>query len=1251
MNKINLSSYTFLLVFLSSCLSYKPYGELSKENLESDDSALSHSILFYSGSDDQSSMTMDGLNSIKQELNSINTLIMLGDLTPKHGMPDSSGRAKRLSAESTLRPDIDLINNFSGNKFLIPGLNEWGTGRSYGYKRVLNFQEYIDNVSKDTVMIVPRNACSGPIEVEVSPGLVLIFLDTQWYLHPHEKPDATQCGKEDELSYVIELEDAIRRNENKKIVAVGYHPIFSNGKHGGYLSSKYHFLPPVLGSIYAWYRSRVGGSQDLKDFQYRGMRRFLRQLFSTHPNLVYLSSHEKAMQHFEYENVNYFTAGSLSEGVKVASGEGESFAQGTQGYGKLNFYKNGDVFVEFWDTSSPNTPNVYRKKLFNHVYDPGTENLETFYDDLSYEGETRNAVATTILEKKGKKPGLLGNNYRKEWGMEMQDVRVFDFKKEKGGLKIIKKGGGLQTKSLRLEDSEGKQYGLRSIEKFPDKAVPAALRGTIIGNLVTDQVSASHPYGAFVVPDLAKAAGVYHTNPELVYLPDDPRLGKYRADFGNGLYLFEERPAGKAWKDSDFFGNPDDIVSTFELIEKIQKNDKHQIDEEHVLRSRLFDILIGDWDRHEDQWRWAKYKLEDDVKLYRPIPRDRDQAFFWSDGTIIKLASRKWGYPKFQGFHDDIRDVEGLEFNARYFDRTFLIQKNLDDWLSMAEEIKNAVTDEVIEKAIRNWPDEIYSINGATIEQKLKKRRDDLSKYAKQYYEFLAEEVEIVGSKKAELFVVERLNDEETSISVFRVKEKSGEKKFQFYDRIFKTSETKEIRLYGLGDDDRFVLSGEVGKGIKIRIIGGKGDDLIEDNSVVRGPGKKTILYDTKKGVSIEGNAKELREKTSDKKENINEYDRYAFKYDIVFPAVAFEFNPDDGVFFGGGFTLNKQGFRKSPFSIRHHATVSLAPRSGSYHFKYEGTVAQVIGNWNAQLNLDILEPSYGDFFYGFGNKSEELDDRIDEDQQYYNARYSQWIVGPSFIREINKVHEIEIGGFFRRVDLTTSLNDEEPDRFISNYEGVTGRPEDGELSLFDNERWYVGPHINYSLDNTDLNGFPSRGLRWNVSARAMNQLSDEENSYQSVNSDVSAFITLAKSGSFQATFAQRVGGGANFGDFEFFQAQRLGGVNHVRGFARARFTGDEMFFSNTELRVQLAEFRTPAFPLGFGIHGLYDIGRVWTDQEDEEFRDNTIDNWHIGYGGGIWLSPFLGQIVISSEFAFNNEDESAFYVRMGFLF
>jgi hypothetical protein len=45
-----------------------------------------------------------------------------------------------------------------------------------------------------------------------------------------------------------------------------------------------------------------------------------------------------------------------------------------------------------------------------------------------------------------------------------------------------------------------------------------------------------------------------------------------------------------------------------------------------ILKARLFDMLIGDWDRHYDQWRWGEYKVGDKV-IYKPVPRDRSSIF------------------------------------------------------------------------------------------------------------------------------------------------------------------------------------------------------------------------------------------------------------------------------------------------------------------------------------------------------------------------------------------------------------------------------------------------------------------------------------------------------------------------------------------------------------------------------------------------------------------------------------------------
>ena len=83
-------------------------------------------------------------------------------------------------------------------------------------------------------------------------------------------------------------------------------------------------------------------------------------------------------------------------------------------------------------------------------------------------------------------------------------VKVFDIGKEKGGLKPVQRGGGFQSKSLRLEDANGKQYVLRSIEKYPDKVLPEEFSQTFVKDVIVDGISASYPYAALSVPPISK---------------------------------------------------------------------------------------------------------------------------------------------------------------------------------------------------------------------------------------------------------------------------------------------------------------------------------------------------------------------------------------------------------------------------------------------------------------------------------------------------------------------------------------------------------------------------------------------------------------------------------------------------------------------------------------------------------------------------------------------------------------------------
>lgn len=1249
---ISKRTITILLILLSSFLAqfcavnkdyYSSNSNLSKSPIDN----VSHTVYFL-GRSDEVVLDESKIGQLLTDQISISgkksTLLLLGNNSLRSSTLRNDSSAKALERRELLRLRYNFFNELEGKYYGIMGPHEWANGTRRGMENVRILEQVIEDELAQGDIIKPAFGCPGPEEIEIGDDIILLLIDTQWLFHDWEKPKRENgCGVESNLDFFVNLDDAIKRNKSKKIIVSGYHSLKGNGKFGGYFPAKSHLTPlPILGSMKVLYRSWIGAAQDLSNPKYKQFIKTMYEIMKPHDNIIYLSAHEKTLEYHHEQNMHLLNSGSYSNGVEVAQ-KNAQFASGKRGYGRLVFTNNGDCNLEYWGLKDGEVIMLYQKLLFNK--NQGNED-KAIVDtkNIDYSDSVITTFASDMYTKKRKRAGMLGNNYRKEWTTEVHDIPYFDIGKELGGMKILKKGGGQQTISLRLETKNKNQYVLRSIEKYPESAVPVDLRNTFAEDIVTDQISAAYPYGAYAIPSMAEAAGIYHTNPRLFYLPDDPRLGIYRHTYANGLFLFEERPA-KNRKDVASFGRSKDIVNTFEVLKKTRKDGDHYVDQEFALRSRLFDMVIGDWDRHADQWRWASFKDEDGNTFYRPIPRDRDQAFFWSDGWLLKIASYNWSVAKFQGFHEKIRDIHGMNFNGRYFDRSFINQPDRATWTEIAKDLQSRLTDEIIENAVRDVPPEIFSIRGEEIINKLKTRRNDLALYADKYYDFISKEVTILGSDKKEHFVIERLSDEQTKVTVYLLKTKSEDVKRRTYERIFYSAETNEIRLFGLGEKDVFDISGMASKGIMIRIIGGNGDDIVNDYSQLSGVGKKTVLYDNKVGTSIEGK-KNIKNLTTDKNPLINDYNRKEFQYNVTAPIVYPGYNPDDGIFIGIGLMLKRQGFRKYPFKSNHIFRADIAPKSRSYDFSYKGTFTETIGKWNLVINANVFAPSYTDYFYGYGNETNFDEEEFNIDSRYYSSRYVQYIFYPELERKSkNELHQFIIGGGYQSVNVKSSLNDlnDEQDRFIITYANSL------DYQLLDVQRHYLALYGSYTYNNTDNNFMPSEGIKWNLFLIGLKDIDNKaiDVNLQRIRTDISYYYTFGRF--LKSTLAMRVGGVLSNGNFEFYHAAKSGGTNTFRGVRKFRFYGQHSFYQNTELRIKLLNIRNPILPTTLGLVLFHDFGRVWVsnDPSTESGESNKI---HRAFGAGIWLAP-LNKISFGLDYSRSTLDEDALYIRMGFFF
>ncbi len=1146
-------------------------------------------------------------------MDSKTTIIFLGDNLYKTGLPDNAMPTYEI-AKAPLDSQIEIAGKAPVNVFFIPGNHDWANGSRIGYESILRVQNYIDVLGNKYIRQLPRNGCPGPVEEKINDDVTLVMVDSQWWLQEFEKPGVeSDCPYKTKAEVITQLKDIMEKNDNKFVIFAMHHPIRSYGPHGGFFTLKQHIFPftdafpklyiplPIIGSGYPLTRAVFGTTQDLKHPLYQEMINAFESVVKGHKNVIFVSGHEHTLQLIKDTNYINIVSGSGSKNSRVSKSRNTVFASGDYGFVTLDVLKNKSVRSTFYNVDGDNVKEVYSKNILDFSKVKVLKGVSDTLREPDFIFKDSAVISASDRYKKEKKikDALLGKNYRREWNTPVQ-FKVFNLRKERGGFVIKGIGGGKQTKSLKLEDKNGKEWTLRTIDKDPEKAVPENLRGTIGQAIVVDVISASSPYAPLTIPVLAKAAGVPAANPQFFFVPDDPAFGYYRPVFKNTVCLLEEKQP-----------TPDetDTKSTNSVINKLLEQNDHHIDQPAVLRARLLDMLIGDFDRHADQWKWGT-KDTGKGKVYYPVPKDRDQAYFNSNGLLLKYLSNN-SMPFLQGFKSKIKDINGLNFVAKDFDRTFMNGLSREQWKSISDSFALNITNDVIKKASSKYPPEIKQFDSTFTTDKLMSRRDDLPKQAMKYYKFLARDVTVTGSNEADYFHVQNDNGG-IKLSVYN-KNKDGDTTVLNYSRTFLHKETKELVLYGLNGNDKFVVDDDVSSKIKLRIVGGKGNDTFN----LGGNIKKT-LYDlsTEKNIIVKSRRTEKRLSTNPQ---ILDYKNTGFQYDkFVFPQVNFGFNAEDKVLLGIGFSSKKFGFRKDPYASLQKFTSLAAINRGAFQFKYDGIFNHVFRTNDLVINGELLTPTLSNFF-GYGNQSTH---NKSLPLSYYRTRYKYGSFDVAFRKRFNDIFQFSAGPSYFRYwnDFQDNKN-----RILSVPTNI-GRDS---ASLYSTKE-YLGGRVKLDINYVNNEIFPTRGITWFTSFTSLKGLHKNSKAITDVQSDMTIYASISDLSKVSGVL--RFGGGRIFSkDFEFFQAKTLGVQNYLRGYRRNRFSGKGMAYGSGELRFKIFKSKSFVLPGDVGILSFADFGRVWQDNENSK-------KWHNSFGGGLYFIPF-NLIAISATVAFSKEE------------
>ena len=826
---------------------------------------------------------------------------------------------------------------------------------------------------------------------------------------------------------------------------------------------------------------------------------------------------------------------------------------------------------------------------------------------------------------------LLGDNYRNLWTQSIKVERL-DLARFAGGLTPECRGPGFQTALLDLRGADQRQYLFQSADRDPAGALlPAPLRRTPAADLLRDQVSSRHPAGGLVVAPLLEAAGVLHVEPRLRIMPDAAELGEFRQVFAGMLGTVEERPV-------DGFAGSDRVGGTEQLWERIEASPADRVDARAYLTARLIDILVGDADRHSDRWSWARHRSGQGW-VWRPIPRDRNQAFARLEGVVFSVARRY--VPRLVSFGPTYPDMYGLTWSARAMDRRFLVELDKAAWDSVARAVQGRVTDRVLQAGVERLPREMHQRRGAELLQALRSRRDNLLDAADGFYPLVAEYADIRATDRDDRAEVDRLDQRQVRVRIAL----ADRPDVPYFERTFTLGETKEIRLYLADGNDRVVVRGSTARSPTVRVVGGSGQDVLVDSSIVGAPIVRSVLtrtyfYDSDgdsdflsgPGTEIDRRGYRAPPRTDshppgrpgacdgggqgdapprDLADPLRDWgSRWV-------PAPWLSFQPNLGLLIGAGAERRGYAFREVPYGSRETLRGAFATGPQRLRVWYEGDFRKLPRRAWASLSfrysgIDFLR------FYGFGNETE-----ITAPPEFYQITQRQ-VAAAASLTVFPPNSRISLGPFFAYAE--TEL---------------------GRGGLVDTLRPYgvddlveVGAAARVEVDTRDRPQTPRRGVHLVATGRLVPKGLDVTEPYGSVSAEAATYLSLGELA--RVTLALRAGGKRVWGRYPFHAAAYMGGATTLRGYDEQRFAGDAVTYGNAELRLFLTTFKV-LLPGELGVLGLGDIGRAYLAGEQS-------GRWHGAVGGGVWLAFVERGSAVTVTVA-RSPERWAYYGGLGFMF
>ena len=351
--------------------------------------------------------------------------IFLGDNIYPRGIA-LPGHPDQQQTEAILRSQFAPLRQAGSPVYFIPGNHDWDRMGPDGLAKIKRQWQFLQEQQDSLLQLIPPNGCPDPTVVELSDSLVLIALDSEWWLFPFSRsnPDA-ECECNSRADLIEKLVSLAWEYRDHRILLATHHPFRSNGTHGGQYGWKEHLFPlreinkslyiplPGVGSLYPLLRKTFSNPEDLAHPLYRDLVRQVDSAFAGHRELFHVSGHEHGLQLIEIADQHFrqIVSGAGAKINHTIRGRHSLYGEAVGGYVIADELPGGRLRFQFYALKGT-VPELSFEKTYEREARPemATAAISPMQGDTSTV-----AIRAAYNEASGLKRFFLGNNYRKEF--------------------------------------------------------------------------------------------------------------------------------------------------------------------------------------------------------------------------------------------------------------------------------------------------------------------------------------------------------------------------------------------------------------------------------------------------------------------------------------------------------------------------------------------------------------------------------------------------------------------------------------------------------------------------------------------------------------------------------------------------------------------------------------------------------------------------------------------------------------------